>query len=217
VIQDLHARVAELGGQAAYPVVPLDLYFEGNEDPASFAPNLDAHPSIARIHAVLREIEQRSDVSTVVVQIDEVLDPPEWPYAPAVYVITSSDAAGSIAGQLRSNRMSCRRIPKTTTAGSITRTGIERPRRPGRQTCPTGTGQSSFSGTERTEPVCRPGLCRRRRGGQGSRIFQKLSFRTILPSAPNVHRSQPRTSTRSPSTVLPLIVHSDTPRFPQAK
>src|SRR5919109_5395083 len=33
---------------------------------------------------------------------------------------------------------------------------------------------------------------------QGSRIFQKLSLRTIFPSSPNVHRSQPRTSIRSP-------------------
>jgi hypothetical protein len=92
-IQDLHARIAELGGQAAYPVVPLDLYFEGNEDPASFAPNLDPHPGIPRIYAVLAGIAQRTDVSAVVVQIDEVLDPPAWPYAAAVYVITSSDAA----------------------------------------------------------------------------------------------------------------------------
>ena len=90
--RQLHARIAELGGQAAYPVVPLDLYFEGNEDPASFAPNLDPHPGIARIYAVLRELARRPDVSAVVVQIDEVLDPPEWPYASAVYVITSREA-----------------------------------------------------------------------------------------------------------------------------
>lgn len=32
-----------------------------------------------------------------------------------------------------------------------------------------------------------------------------------LPSGPNVHRSQPRTSIRFPSTVVPLMVHSDTP------
>jgi len=90
---DLHARIAQLGGQAAYPVVPLDLFFEGNDDPASFAPNLDPHPGIARIHAVLGEIAQRPEVSGVAVQIDEVLDPPEWPFASAVYVITSNDAA----------------------------------------------------------------------------------------------------------------------------
>ena len=56
--QDLHARIADLGGQAVNPVVPLDLFFEGNEDLVSFAPNLDSHPGIARIYAVLREIAE---------------------------------------------------------------------------------------------------------------------------------------------------------------
>ncbi len=32
-------------------------------------------------------------MSAVVVQIDEVLDPPEWPYASSVYVVTAADAA----------------------------------------------------------------------------------------------------------------------------
>lgn len=54
-------------------------------------------------------------------------------------------------------------------------------------------------------------------GYHASRIFQKLFLRTILPSSPNVQMSHPRTSTRTPSTVVPLIVHSETPRFPQAK
>jgi hypothetical protein len=90
---ELLARIDEFGGADAYPVVPLELFFEGNNDPASFAPNLDPHPGIAQIHAVLRSIEQRPDVSAVVVQIDEVLEAPEWPYASSVYVITSTDAA----------------------------------------------------------------------------------------------------------------------------
>lgn len=38
------------------------------------------------------------------------------------------------------------------------------------------------------------------RRGYGSRIFQKLSLRATSPSAPNVQRSQPRTSTVTPST-----------------
>lgn len=41
---------------------------------------------------MLHAIEQRPDVSAVVVQIDEVLDPPEWPYASLVYVVTEADA-----------------------------------------------------------------------------------------------------------------------------
>jgi hypothetical protein len=32
-------------------------------------------------------------VSAVVVQIDEVLELPGWPYASSVYIITSADAA----------------------------------------------------------------------------------------------------------------------------
>jgi hypothetical protein len=93
MLEHVLARIDELGGQDAYPVLPLALFFDGNDDPASFAPNLDPHPGIATIHEVLRSIEQRADVSAVVVQIDEVLDPPEWPFASSVYVITSSDAA----------------------------------------------------------------------------------------------------------------------------
>jgi hypothetical protein len=92
MLHDLLVRIDELGGPEAYPVVPLDLFFEGNDDPASFAPNLDPHPGISRIHSVLRSIEERPDVSAVVVQIDEVLEPPEWPYASSVYVVTSADA-----------------------------------------------------------------------------------------------------------------------------
>ena len=89
----LLTRIDELGGPKAYPVVPLDLFFSGNDDEASFAPGLDPHPGIERVAAVLRAIENRPDVSAVLVQIDEVLDAPEWPYASSVYVVTSADAA----------------------------------------------------------------------------------------------------------------------------
>jgi hypothetical protein len=40
-------------------------------------------------------------------------------------------------------------------------------------------------------------------GHHASRIFQKLSLRTILPSSPNVQMSHPRTSTRTPSVMGP--------------
>src|SRR5215207_5135200 len=86
--------------------------FRRNNDPASFAPNLDPHPGVAQIATVLRSIAQRPTVSAVVVQIDEVLDPSEWPYAPAAYVITSSDPAEVHRWPLRSNRTSRRRTQK---------------------------------------------------------------------------------------------------------
>src|SRR5215207_8981421 len=104
MLQDSHTRIDELGGQEAYPVVPLDSFFDGNDDPASFAPNLDPHPGVAQIATVLRSIAQRPTEIAVVVQIDEVLDPSAWPYAPAAYVITSSDPAEVHRWPLRSNR-----------------------------------------------------------------------------------------------------------------
>jgi hypothetical protein len=85
-------RISELGGEDAYPVVPLDLFFNGNNDAASFAPNLEPHPGMDRIYSVLRSIAQRDNVSDVVMQIAEVLPDPEWPYASSVYVITSASA-----------------------------------------------------------------------------------------------------------------------------
>ena len=92
MLNALRSRIDQLGGQDAYPVVPLDLFFGGNQDEASFAPNLVPHPGMATIYDVLRAIRDRPEVSDVVVQIDEVLDGDEWPFAPAVYVITKADA-----------------------------------------------------------------------------------------------------------------------------
>jgi hypothetical protein len=90
-VDRLLARIDELGGQEAYPVVPLALFFEGNEDPGSIAPNLDPHPGVRTFERVLGEIRERPDVADVVLQIDEVMEG-EWPYAQAAYVITTSSA-----------------------------------------------------------------------------------------------------------------------------
>ena len=87
----LLARIDELGGQEAYPVVPVDLFFEGNDDPASIAPNLEPHPGVRTFERVLLEIRERPEVADVVLQIDEVMEG-EWPYAQAAYVITTASA-----------------------------------------------------------------------------------------------------------------------------
>jgi len=49
-----------------------------------------------------------------------------------------------------------------------------------------------------------------------STIFQKESFRLILPAA-NSSKSTPRTSIRFPEIIVPVIVHSETPKSPQAQ
>jgi hypothetical protein len=90
-VDRLLARIDELGGHGAYPVVSLDLFFEGNDDPASIGPNLDPHPGVRTFERVLRGIRERPDVAEVVLQIDEVMEG-EWPYAQAAYVITTASA-----------------------------------------------------------------------------------------------------------------------------
>jgi hypothetical protein len=88
-LERLNERIEQLGGPNAHPVVSLDLFFDENGDPASIGPNLDPHPGVRTFERVLKEIRDRSEVSDVVVQIDEVIEG-EWPYAPAVYVITTA-------------------------------------------------------------------------------------------------------------------------------
>ena len=71
-LASLQQRIEELGGDEAYPVVPLELFFEGNHDEASVAPNLVPHPGMDTFRCVLREIAARPDVAHVVAQISEV-------------------------------------------------------------------------------------------------------------------------------------------------
>jgi hypothetical protein len=85
-------RIQELGGDEAYPVLPFELFFEGNHDEASIAPNLVPHPGMDTFRCVLREIAERAEVSEVVVQISEVTFEDEWPYADSVLAVTTASA-----------------------------------------------------------------------------------------------------------------------------
>ena len=91
----LRERIEELGGQDAHPVVPLELFFEGNGDTASIGPNLDPQPPLDRFYGVLKEIRERREVADVVLQISEAYpgEEDEWPFVNAAYVITTADAA----------------------------------------------------------------------------------------------------------------------------
>ena len=91
----LRERIEQLGGQEAYPVVALELFFEGNDDPASIGPNLDPPPSVQTFYRVLKEIRARPEVADVVLQISEAYPggADEWPFVDAAYVITTADPA----------------------------------------------------------------------------------------------------------------------------
>ena len=76
----------------AMPLVSLEAFFEGNDDPGSIGCNLANHPGVRRFYDVLAEIRARPEVQDVLVGIYEVVeDESSWPFAETVYVLTSDE------------------------------------------------------------------------------------------------------------------------------
>jgi hypothetical protein len=92
-VERLHRLIEDLGGDDAYPVVPLDLFFEGNDDIGSIGPNLEPHPGVRTFERILKEIRDRPEVADVVLQVSEVMSEDEWPFVHAAYVVTTASAA----------------------------------------------------------------------------------------------------------------------------
>jgi hypothetical protein len=79
---------AKLSAQAEPWIVPIEVFFDGNDDEASIGCNLNPHPGIDVFRSVLLGILGRSDVEAAYAQISE-LDPGEecWPFAHWVFVV----------------------------------------------------------------------------------------------------------------------------------
>ena len=77
----------ELETQAEPQVVPLDRFFDGNDDEGSIGCNLVPHPGIPLFRDTLLGLLQRPDVSAVYALISE-LDPGDdaWPFTDTVLV-----------------------------------------------------------------------------------------------------------------------------------
>jgi hypothetical protein len=93
VLEDVLAEIERQGGYGQgvgpEPLVSLELFFDGNDDPASMGCNLVDHPGIGVFYSTLAAIRARPDVSDVRVGISEVTDG-EWPFSDHVYVVTSA-------------------------------------------------------------------------------------------------------------------------------
>ena len=89
-----NALKSELADEREPQAVPIDRFFDGNDDDSSIGCNLINHPGIDRFRQILRGLLDRSDVEAVQVLISE-LDPGEgsWPFADAVAVAGSIPAA----------------------------------------------------------------------------------------------------------------------------
>ena len=79
---------AKLSSPPEPQVVPIDVFFDGNDDEASIGCNLIEHPGINVFRQVLLHLLDRADVVAVYAQISEV-DPGEecWPFADWVFVV----------------------------------------------------------------------------------------------------------------------------------
>lgn len=81
------ALKTELGSQAEPQSVPIERFFDGNDDTGSIGCNLMDHPGIPEFQRTLMHVLAHPDVDGVWAQISE-LDPGEdcWPFADTVIV-----------------------------------------------------------------------------------------------------------------------------------
>jgi hypothetical protein len=79
-----------LSSQSQPQVVPIDQFFDGNDDIASIGCNLIEHPGIEGFRSIFEALRQRPDVEAIYAQIAE-LDPGEdfWPFTDTVFVVGS--------------------------------------------------------------------------------------------------------------------------------
>lgn len=101
MLKDIRAALAaerwEEGDPA--PTVPLELFFEGNDQEESIAPNQwgDGRPPVAQMYEIFKRIAARDDVQTVVVGLhfdwNDNTFPDSWPPAENIHIYTSASHA----------------------------------------------------------------------------------------------------------------------------
>jgi hypothetical protein len=69
-------------------IIPIDRFFDGNDDIASIGCNLMQHPGMDTFRATFEAVGKRSDVEAIYAGVAE-LDPGEdyWPFADTVFVV----------------------------------------------------------------------------------------------------------------------------------
>ena len=90
LLAEIERQGGFVSGDGPEPVVSLESFFEGNDDPGSIGCNLIDHPGAQQFYAVLRGVRERSEVHDVWIGISEVLGDDEWPFSDHVYVVTSA-------------------------------------------------------------------------------------------------------------------------------
>ena len=72
------------------PLVTLEEFFEGNDDPGSIGYNLPEPPEPREFYALLLEIRDKPGVADVRIEVMQLEDPEGWPNSDTIWVITTS-------------------------------------------------------------------------------------------------------------------------------
>jgi hypothetical protein len=80
--------IDELSSQTEHLIVPMDRFFDGNDDVGSIGCNLLKHPGIEIFCDTFSNLAQRPDVEAIYARIAE-LDPGQgcWPFSDTVFVV----------------------------------------------------------------------------------------------------------------------------------
>ena len=80
--------IAKLASEPEPQIVPIEEFFDGNDDLGSIGCNLADHPGMEAFQSAFRKIAARDDVVAVYAQITES-DPgfEAWPFADTVHIV----------------------------------------------------------------------------------------------------------------------------------
>lgn len=72
------------------PLVSIELFFEGNNDPASIGYNLPSPPEPRDFYELLKQFRAREDVHDVLIEVKDLQDPDGWPASDSIWFITTA-------------------------------------------------------------------------------------------------------------------------------
>jgi hypothetical protein len=72
------------------PLVTLEEFFEGNDDPGSIGYNLPDPPAPREFYELLLAIRNRPGVSDVRIEVKDLEDPDGWPSTDTLWIITTA-------------------------------------------------------------------------------------------------------------------------------
>lgn len=100
------------------PMVTLEEFFKGNDDPGSIGYNLPDPPMPKDFYDTLKEIRARSDVHDVRIEVQDLEDPEGWPSSDTIWIITTASAdpvASWFPKRLQPDEIATQPMPGTTT------------------------------------------------------------------------------------------------------